>query len=56
MDLFSSADNALLVNGKSLTDIKMLLGQTPFYAYDSRLISERVKQLRSGKRLPLRDK
>jgi diaminopimelate decarboxylase len=46
MDLFDSRENALLVNGKTLSEVGELAGQTPFYAYDSELIRQRVGQLR----------
>jgi diaminopimelate decarboxylase len=46
MDLFNSSGNSLLVNGKSLAEVKALAGQTPYYAYDGKLMSQRVEQLR----------
>ncbi len=48
MDQFKTADNCLLVNGQSVLEIAQKLGRTPFYAYDSNLMTARVKQLREA--------
>ncbi len=47
MTQFSSADNCLVIGGIPLTRLKQRVGQTPFYAYDRSLISNRVANLRS---------
>ncbi|MDD5036236.1 MAG: pyridoxal-dependent decarboxylase, exosortase A system-associated [Methylococcaceae bacterium] len=45
---FPVADNRLRVGGVSLDRLAERVGQTPFYVYDRRLISERVAQLRAA--------
>ena len=47
MNQFSVVDNCLQIGGKSITDLAKQVGQTPFYAYDKQLMSDRVKSLRS---------
>jgi diaminopimelate decarboxylase len=47
MDQFPVADNCLLVGGVPLPELARRVGRTPFYAYDRRLISERVEVLRT---------
>jgi len=46
MDQFKTDQNCLLVNGRSVMDLAEQLGSTPFYAYDSSLMTARVQQLR----------
>ena len=46
--LFSAAGNELLVGGMPLTRLAERVGRTPFYAYDRRLIDERVAALRAA--------
>ena len=46
--LFPTRDNDLVVGGMPLTQLAARLGSTPFYAYDRRLITERVAQLRAA--------
>ena len=45
---FPVADNVLQVGGMPLTRLAERVGSTPFYAYDRRLITERVAQLRAA--------
>lgn len=45
--LFPVSDNCMQIGGKSLTSLAEQIGSTPFYAYDRRLLSERVAQLRA---------
>jgi diaminopimelate decarboxylase len=48
MDQFAiDAENNLLVGGKSVTELVKLAGQTPFYAYDRQLMTDRVNSLRA---------
>src|SRR3954469_7604743 len=47
MDQFAVLDDCLVVGGVPLTKLARRVGRTPFYAYDRRLISERVELLRS---------
>mgnify|MGYP000285244975 CR=1 FL=1 len=44
--LFPSKDNELLVGGIKLTQLQQRIGQTPFYAYDRQLITDRMAELR----------
>ncbi|MCX7193026.1 MAG: alanine racemase, partial [Proteobacteria bacterium] len=44
---FPVVDNCLQIGGMSLDRLAEQLGSTPFYAYDRRLIAERVAQLRA---------
>ena len=46
--LFSIQDNDLEIGGMPLTQLAERIGRTPFYAYDRRLITERVAQLRAA--------
>jgi diaminopimelate decarboxylase len=50
MDQFPVVDDCLVVAGVPLPELARRVGRTPFYAYDRRLITERVEQLR--KHLP----
>ena len=45
--LFPVMSNCLQIGGMSLTRLAEQIGSTPFYAYDRRLITERVAQLRA---------
>jgi diaminopimelate decarboxylase len=45
--LFPVADDCLQVGGMPLTRLAQRVGSTPFYAYDRRLLSERVAHLRA---------
>jgi len=45
---FPVVDNVLQVGGMLLTRLAERVGSTPFYAYDRRLLSERVAQLRAA--------
>jgi diaminopimelate decarboxylase len=47
MDQFPVVDDCLVVGGIRLPELARRVGRTPFYAYDRRLISERVELLRS---------
>jgi diaminopimelate decarboxylase len=47
MDQFPVVDECLCVGGVPLTDLARRVGGTPFYAYDRRLITERVELLRT---------
>ena len=44
---FPVENNCLVVGGVPLTRLAERVGSTPFYAYDRRLITERVAQLRA---------
>jgi diaminopimelate decarboxylase len=44
--LFPVADDCLQVGGVALTRLAQRVGSTPFYAYDRRLLSERVAHVR----------
>lgn len=46
MTQFRTNNNCLLINGRSVLEIAQQLGSTPFYAYDSNLMTEKVQQLR----------
>src|SRR3954468_4449452 len=46
MDQFPVLDDCLVVGGVPLAELARRVGRTPFYAYDRRLISERVELLR----------
>jgi diaminopimelate decarboxylase len=48
MDQFPVVDDCLHVGGVSLPRLARRIGQTPFYAYDRRLMSERVGLLRAS--------
>ncbi|MGJ9418465.1 pyridoxal-dependent decarboxylase, exosortase A system-associated [Massilia sp. CMS3.1] len=45
--LFPVADDCLQVGGMPLTRLAQRVGSTPFYAYDRRLLSERVAHVRA---------
>ncbi len=47
MNQFPVVDNCLTVGSRSITDIATEIGSTPFYVYDSSLMTKRVKELRS---------
>ena len=47
MDQFPVVDDCLVVGGVALPELARRVGRTPFYAYDRRLVSERVELLRS---------
>jgi len=47
MNQFPVVDNCLSVAGQSITDIAATMGSTPFYVYDSNLMTQRVEELRS---------
>jgi len=47
MDQFPVIDDCLVVGGIPLPELARRVGRTPFYAYDRRLISERVELLRT---------
>ncbi len=48
MTQFAVADGELLVGGIPLTQLATRVGQTPFYAYDRQLLTQRVEQLRAA--------
>src|SRR2546421_6867352 len=52
MTQFPVVGDCLQIGGMSLTELAQRVGSTPFYAYDRRIISERVELLR--KHLPRR--
>lgn len=45
---FRSAQGELLVGGQTLSRLAARVGQTPFFAYDRALLSQRVSQLRQA--------
>jgi diaminopimelate decarboxylase len=47
MDQFPVVDDCLVIGGIPLPELARRIGRTPFYAYDRRLISERVELLRT---------
>jgi diaminopimelate decarboxylase len=47
MDQFPVLDDSLVVGGIPLAELARRVGRTPFYAYDRRLIGERVERLRT---------
>ncbi|MEE9413391.1 MAG: pyridoxal-dependent decarboxylase, exosortase A system-associated [Methylococcales bacterium] len=47
MTQFSTENNCLVIGGITLTRLTQRIGQTPFYAYDRNLISQRVTTLRN---------
>ncbi|MDB5791309.1 MAG: diaminopimelate decarboxylase, partial [Massilia sp.] len=49
--LFPVVDDCLQVGGVPLTRLAQRVGSTPFYAYDRRLVTERVRHVRAH--LPL---
>lgn len=48
MDQFRVSDGELLVGGLKLSRLAARVGQTPFYAYDRRLLDQRVAELRAA--------
>lgn len=48
MDQFGASGNWLEIGGRSLESVVAEVGQTPFYAYDRRVMSQRVEQLRAA--------
>ncbi|GHF87357.1 pyridoxal-dependent decarboxylase, exosortase A system-associated [Thalassotalea marina] len=42
---FGSLNNQLMVQDKNLTDIDAIVGQTPFYVYDSSIVQQRITTL-----------
>lgn len=46
--LFPVVDGCLQVGGIPLTRLAQRVGQTPFYAYDRALVTERVRHLRAS--------
>ena len=48
MDQFPIVDNELHIGGIGISQLAQQVGQTPFYAYDRKLIGERVQQLRTA--------
>jgi len=48
MDQFTSTNGELQVGGFSVSELAERVGQTPFYAYDKKLITERVQYLREN--------
>ena len=48
MDQFAVVDNCLQVGGRSLLEVAAQVGSTPFYAYDSALMTTRVAELRAA--------
>lgn len=48
MDQFPVVDGELHIGGIPITRLAERVGQTPFYAYDRRLISERIQYLRDS--------
>jgi len=48
MDQFSRQDGELVINGTPLGRLAARVGQTPFYAYDRSLLSQRVRELKQA--------
>ena len=48
MEQFPTINGELQVGGMPITQLAERVGQTPFYAYDRRLISERIQYLRDA--------
>lgn len=46
LSLFPIKDNELLIGGINLTQLTHRIGQTPFYAYDRQLLTQRMSELR----------
>jgi len=53
MDQFQTQDNQLLIGAQPLTMLAQQVGQTPFYAYDRALISQRIAALKMQLPSPL---
>jgi diaminopimelate decarboxylase len=47
LDYFPCINNELLINNKTLHQLHVIAGQTPFYAYDRSLINTRIQLLKS---------
>lgn len=47
MNQFATENNQLLIGGIHLSQLAERVGQTPFYAYDRKLIQQRVTELRA---------
>lgn len=47
MDQFEVVDNELVVGGKTIPVLAKIAGQTPFYAYDRRVIANNYSRLRA---------
>ncbi|NMP30536.1 pyridoxal-dependent decarboxylase, exosortase A system-associated [Thalassotalea sp. M1531] len=45
---FEQRDNEYTVGGSTLTEIEMLVGRTPFYAYDRKLLENKVSALKEA--------
>jgi len=54
MDQFLCPEGCLLVNGIPITRLAAQVGQTPFYAYDRRVIDTRIDSLRNALPRPVR--
>ena len=48
MQQFPVAGNSLTVGGRAISDIADEIGGTPFYVYDSGLMTQRAKELREA--------
>ncbi len=48
MNQFNVIDNCLQIGGKPLVDIARQFGNTPFYAYDRKVMRTQIEQLRSA--------
>ena len=48
MDQFAVAGNCLLIGGRPLTAVAAEVGSTPFYAYDSAVMTAQVNKLRAA--------
>jgi len=46
MDQFQQKNNQLIIGGKSLSQIELLVGRTPYYAFDKQVIKQTINQLR----------
>ena len=46
IQLFPTKDNELVIGGIKLTQLTQRIGQTPFYAYDRQLLTQRMAELR----------
>lgn len=47
MKYFSTADNQLLIGGQTAERLAARIGQTPFYAYDRSVMTQKVQELRN---------
>lgn len=48
MDQFATVNNCLQIGGRSLTEVATAVGNTPFYAYDSAVMTTQVERLRTA--------